>query len=139
MQRLTPGTVLTRRDIAVLLGGNARAFLPRLRTGEIVAGCFDPVKNPRAPLEALVHSTGNAEINAKRLLEQSTRDPSGVPVFIRLAANVWEYNGHFRAVRYSRSKREVEARIYEIHPRIYERHVRDYGEMRGILFLEEVP
>ena len=137
MQRLTPGVVLTRKDIATLLGGNARGFLPRLKSGEIVAGFFDPVKNPRAPHEALVHSTGNAEINAKRFLRQSTLDPNGIPVFIRLAANVWEYRGHFRAVRYTKARREVEQRIYEIHPRIYERHVRDYGQMRGILFLEE--
>ena len=138
MQRLTQGVILTRKDIAALFGGNARAFLPRLKTGEIVAGCFDPVKNPRAPFEALVHSTGNAETNAKRFLEQSMRDFAGVPVFIRLAANVWEYVGNFRAIRYTRNRREVEQRIYEIHPRIYERHTREYGEMRGILFLEEV-
>jgi hypothetical protein len=138
MQRIEPGTVFTRKDIAALFGGNARAFLPRLKTGEIVAGCFDPVKNPRAPHEALVHSSGNAEVNARRFLQQSSADPAGMPVFIRLAANVWAYRGNFRAVRYTKSKREVEMRIYEIHPRIYERHVRDYGEIRGILFLEEV-
>lgn len=138
MTHLLPGLVFTRRDIAALFGGNARAFLPRTADGRIVAACLDPAMNPRAPREALVHGSPNAEIAAKRLVKQSSIDATGVPVFIRLAANVWEYRGRFRATRYTVRAAEVAVRIYEIHPRIYERHVREYGEMRGILFLEEV-
>ena len=132
-QELIHGDVFTRRDIAALFGGNARAFLPRLSSGEIVSGCFDPNVNPRAPHEVLVHSSPNAIANAKRLVRQG----GDIPVFIKREPNVWEYRGRFRAVRYSTDKRQVTARIYEIRPRVYEKHVREYGPMRAILFLEE--
>jgi hypothetical protein len=109
MQRLVEGQVLSRRDIAVLFGGNARAFLPRVNGGDIVAGCFDPDMNPRVPYEILVHD----------------------------APNVWEYVGRYRAVSYTEDPDHVSIRVYEIRPRIYERHVKAYGHVRGILFLEE--
>jgi hypothetical protein len=169
MQRLIEGQCFTRRDIAALFGGNARAFLPRVNGGDIVAGCFDPEMNPRVPYEILVHNAPNAILNAQRFLEQSrttgtppyeggeaadaffasddgmvlsphsaVRTPhSAVPVFLRRAPNVWEYVGRYRAVRYSEDPDQVSIRIYEIRPRIYERHAREYGQIRGILFLEE--
>ena len=62
-RELIYGQVLTRRDISALFGGNARAFLPRLSTGEIVAGCFDPRVNPHAPFEVLVHSTSSGIVH----------------------------------------------------------------------------
>lgn len=137
MQRLLVGQVMTRRDIAVLFGGNARAFLPRVSGGDVVAGCFDPAKNPRAPAEVLVHSAPNAMLAARRLIEQGRKKQGAVPVFLRLAPNVWEYIGRYRAVEYTTDPKEVASRIYEIHPRIYEKYSREYGEMKGILFLEE--
>ncbi len=154
MQQLIEGQCFTRRDIASLFGGNARAFLPRVNGGDIVAGCFDPEMNPRVPFEILVHNAPNAILNARRFLEQSREGmrqmdtenlvsgiwntPLGVPVFLRRAPNVWEYVGRYRAVAYTEDRQSVEVRIYEIRPRIYERHVREYGHIRGILFLEEV-
>ena len=137
MQQLLVGQVMTRRDIAALFGGNARAFLPRVSGGDVAAGCFDPAKNPRAPAEVLVHSAPNALLAARRFVEQSRKRQGAVPVFLRLAPNVWEYIGRFRAVRYTTDPAEVAVRIYEIHPRIYEKYAREYGEMKGILFLEE--
>ena len=147
-QQLIEGQVLTRRGIAVLFGGNARAFLPRTITGEIVAGCFDPEMNPRAPYEALVHNAPNAILAAKRLLEQCDSSgihhsafrihhSPGIPIFLRRAPNIWEFVGRHRAVRYTEDPGEVALRIYEIRPRVYERHARDYGQIRGILFLDE--
>lgn len=174
MQRLIEGQCFTRRDIAVLFGGNARAFLPRVNGGNVVAGCFDPDMNPRVPYEILVHNAPNAILNAQRFLEQSSRAGSplheirsaakgsppfeggvasnasfaaddgvvhsshtAIPVFLRRAPNVWEYVGRYRAVNYTEDPDQVSVRIYEIRPRIYERHVREYGQIRGILFLEE--
>lgn len=173
MQRLIEGQCLTRRDIAALYGGNARAFLPRVNGGEVVAGCFDPEMNPRVPYEVLVHNAPNAILNAQRFFEQSSRagslphergaasaapsaaedgavngrrasgsqvesrSYSAIPVFLRRAPNVWEYVGRFRAVSYTEDPDQVSLRIYEIRPRVYERHAREYGEIRGILFLEE--
>jgi hypothetical protein len=144
MQRLIRGQVFTRRDIAALFGGNARAFLPRASGGDVVAGCFDPAMNPRVPAEVLVHNAPNAMLAAKRLVQQSKRtaerpDPAGgpVPVFIKLEPNVWEYVGRFRAVGFVTDAAEVARRIYEIRPRVYEKYVREYGEMKGILLLEE--
>ena len=137
MQRLLVGQVMTRRDIAALFGGNARAFLPRVTGGDVVAGCFDPAKNPRAPAEVLVHSAPNAVLAAQRFVEQGRKRQGAVPVFLRLAPNVWEYIGRYRAVDYVTDPKEVTLRIYEIHPRIYEKYAREYGEMKGILFLEE--
>lgn len=140
MQRLVEGQVLARKDIAVLFGGNFRAFLPRVNGGDIVAGCFDPEMNPRVPYEILVHNAPNAIANAERFVEQSKlprRDPrSSIPVFLRRAPNVWEYVGRYRAVRHTEDPDQVAIRIYEIRPRIYERHVKAYGQVRGILFLE---
>jgi len=158
MERLLVGQVFKRRDIAALYGGNARAFLPRVTGGDVVAGCFDPAMNPRAPSEVLVHNAPNAVLAAKRFLEQSRRrrtraaaansnsqiedrSPStsdgAVPVFLKLEPNVWEFTGRFRAVRYETDPDQVAIRIYEIHPRIYQKYTREYGEMKGILFLEE--
>ena len=146
------GQVLTRRDIAALFGGNARAFLPRVPGGDVVAGCFDPAMNPRLPHEVLVHASANAQLAAERLVEQcrmrvrraaaSSLDASpqpacAIPVFIKLEPNVWRFEGLFRAVAYSRDRAQVEQRVYEISPRVYQKYVRDYGEMLGILYLEE--
>ena len=153
MQQLIEGQCLTRRDISVLLGGNARAFLPRVNGGDVVAGCFDPDMNPRVPYEVLVHNAPNAILNAQRFLNQCREGirqadrrnvgsgirnaPLGVPIFLRRAPNVWEYVGRYRAVRYTEDPDQVSIRVYEIRPRVYERHVREYGQIRGILFLEE--
>ena len=176
MQRLIEGQVLTRRDIAVLFGGNARAFLPRVTGGEVVAGCFDPAMNPRVPSEVLVHNAPNAILAARRLVQQcrpkkvqspksrvqgpntlhsalhtphsalensalkDSEFPSGsIPVFIKLEPNVWEYIGRFRAIRYVTDPAQVASRIYEIRPRVYEKYARTYGEMKGILHLEQTP
>jgi hypothetical protein len=133
MKRLIEGHVLARRDIAALYGGNARAFLPRVNGGDIVSGCFDPDMNPRVPFEVLVHNAPNAILNAARFLEQG----AAVPCFLRRAPNVWEYVGRYRAVSYTEDPDQVSIRIYEIRPRVYERHAREYGQIRGILFLEE--
>ena len=126
------GQFLTRRDIAALFGGNTRTFLPQ-SGGRVVAGCFDPKMNPRVPSEVLVGTGRLARLAAERLIEQV----EAVPVFIKRASARWEYSGKFRAVGYSGHKGEVEARIYEIMPRIYEAYRKVYGDVAGILFLEE--
>jgi hypothetical protein len=131
-QHLIPGQLLTRRDIAALLGGNSRTFLPQAE-GRVVAGCFDPAMNPRVPTEVLVGASRNASLAAKRLIAQG----DAVPFFVKRATAQWEYLGDFRAVRFTSNKRQVGQRIYEIMPRIYERYRKSYGDIRGILFLEE--
>ena len=237
IERLYEGDKLTRRDIAVLFGGNARAFLPRVDGERIVAGCFDPEMNPRAPHEVLVHNSPNAILAAQRFIQQTSptnattrnagsqparnergdralcpnpsvskgdtvesdaspsltvglvqrpidladaqapvpgrnasanergdrapshkstkssppskvglaatspngvvlHSPPGLPIFLRRAPNVWEFIGRYRAVGYTEDPDQVAIRIYEIRPQRYERHVRQYGQMRGILFLE---
>lgn len=147
MQRIIEGQLFRRRDVASLFGGNARAFLPRIAGGDVVAGCFDPAMNPRLPSEVLVHNAPNAVLAAKRFVQQCRRPRArsgaagtigAVPVFVKLEPNVWEFVGHFRAVRYLTDPAEVAARVYEIHPRIYDKYARTYGEMKGILFLEQV-
>jgi hypothetical protein len=137
MQRILVGQVFRRRDVAALVGGNARAFLPRVAGGDVVAGCFDPAKNPRAPAEVLVHSAPNAVLAAVRFVEQGRERRGAVPVFLRREPNVWEYVGRYRAGRYVTDPGEVASRIYEINPRIYEKYAREYGEIKCILFLEE--
>ena len=129
---LIPGQFLSRDDIAALLGGNTRAFLPQFE-GQVVAGCFDPKMNPRAPAEILVSTKHTSITAAKKYLDLD----APLPVFLRRAPSCWEYIAEFRAVRYTENKKEVESRVYEIMPRIYEKFVKLYGPMRGILFLEE--
>jgi hypothetical protein len=131
-RHLSPGQYLSRRDIAALLGGNTRSFLPKF-AGQIVAGCFDPRMNPRAPAEILVSSKPTWIEVAKRFLDLDT----GLPVFLRRAPSCWEYIAEFRAVRYTEDETEVEVRVYQIVPRIYEKFVKAYGPVRGVLFLEE--
>jgi hypothetical protein len=131
-QYLIPGQFLTRRDIAALFGGNTRTFLPQTG-GRVVAGCFDPKMNPRVPSEVLVGTGRMARLAAERLIEQD----EAVPIFIKRAAARWEYAGEFRAVGYSDHKGEVENRIYEVMPRVYDAYRKVYGDVAGILFLEE--
>jgi hypothetical protein len=131
-QLLIPGQCLSRRDIAALFGGNTRAFLPKF-DGEIVAGCFDPKMNPRAPYEILVSSKSTSILAAKRFVERG----KALPIFVRRAASCWEYLAEFHAVKYCDDRNEVNNRIYEIHPRVYQRFEKAYGPVRGVLFLEE--
>jgi hypothetical protein len=129
---LIPGQYLDRRDIAALFGGNTRAFLPQSE-GQIVAGCFDPKMNPRAPGEILVSSKPTSIRAARKFLDLD----ESLPVFLRRAPACWEYISEFRAVRYSEDPAEVERRVYEIVPRIYAKFEKAYGPIKGILVLEE--
>src|SRR5215213_8772882 len=99
---LTPGQYLSRRDVAALLGGNTRAFLPKF-DGRIVAGCFDPRMNPRAPAEILVSSKQTSIDAAKRFLDLD----AALPIFLRRAPSCWEYIFFFRAARSTEKKNEV--------------------------------
>jgi hypothetical protein len=130
---IIPGQFLTRRDIAALFGGNTRTYLPQT-AGRIVAGCFDPKMNPRVPHEVLVGTGRLAHAAARRLVEQD----EAVPVFIRRAPARWEYAGAFKAVAFSDRPAVVEARLYEVIPRVYETYRKVYGDVAGILFLEEI-
>ena len=131
-QFLVSGVLFARNDIAILFGGNKRTFLPQAE-GVVVAGCFDPRMNPNALREVVVSNGRSATLAAKRLLDQK----QSVPIFLRREANCWEYIGRFRAVRYTEDPDEVRSRIYEIIPRIYEKYRKSYGDIRGILFLDE--
>ena len=131
MHNLALGQFLTRRDVAVLFGGNTRTYLPQTEH-RVVAGCFDPKMNPSAPFKVLVGSGRTARLAAERLLDQKT----AIPIFLKRAPAKWEFVGHFKAVRLTFDREEVEQMIYDILPRIYESYRKRYGDVYGVLFFE---
>ncbi len=118
------GEVLSREEIAQMLGGNSQHYLPHNR-GNVVCGCFDPLKNPNAPKEVLVGFGRDRVKYAKRFVEQSVP----VPVFLKRASKQYEFVGHFRAKKYSDDPSEVAQKTKNLY---------STNEIAGVLYLEKV-
>jgi hypothetical protein len=89
----TIGSEYTRDEIHGCLGGSKQAYLPTV-SGHVVAVCVRVDLNPRAPNVVLC---GNGPVIAsagKALAKQ--HEP--LPVFIKRAANRWEYQGTLNVV-----------------------------------------
>ena len=99
------GTCYTRDDIHKALGGETEHYLPQ-SGGRIVAGCFDPRKNPDAPQEVQVGHGPRRERKARLLAEQEIRR---IPVFLKRGSNEWQYQGEYEFVGLSISSEEIEA------------------------------
>jgi hypothetical protein len=117
------GDVLSREEISRIFGGNSQHYLPH-KGGDVVCGCFDPLKNPKAPEEVLVGFGRDRIKYAKRLVEQNV----SVPIFLKRGLKQYEFVGHFQAKKYSDDFDEVAQKA---------KVVQDSDKIAGVLYLEE--
>lgn len=122
---LKVGDTLSREEISQLLGGNYQHYLPNTN-GRIVAGCFDLVRNPKAPKEVLVGSGKRIVACAKLFGEQN----SPVPIFIKRESKKWEYIGNYKAVKFSTDPNDVI-------PREIEAYGINDNKLFGVIFLDK--
>ncbi len=122
-KNLELGNFYDRQEISEMLGGNYQHYLPHTN-GDVVCGCFDPVKNPNAPKEVLVGKSRDIEKYAKRIVEQN----SPISVFIKRGSKQFEFIGNYLAKRYSDDPEEVSRK---------NNNVRDADKIAGVLYFEE--
>jgi hypothetical protein len=101
----TIGQTYTRTEISAALGGSKMTYLPQ-REGRIVCGCFVPIqgKNPNAPEEILAGTGPLVERKAEILCAQE----GAIPVFLKWAANQWEYRGEYEVDRCCKGRAYLE-------------------------------
>ncbi len=100
--KLEQGQQYTRRQIHEALGGNIEKYLPHV-DGKVVCGCFDPEKNPEAPLIVL---PGNSQ-DRMRWAAVFAAQQHFVPCFLKRGMHAWEYIGDYRVNRRSEDKNEI--------------------------------
>ena len=88
---LMVGSPYTRDEIHAELGGSKVSCLPT-QGGRIVAACLDRKFSPAAP-HVILCGQGKSTGAVSKLL---TIQPGKLPVFIKRAANRWEFRGNFR-------------------------------------------
>lgn len=120
--KLELGKRYSRAKISKLLGGGEHVnFLPS-KEGKIIAGCFKPKKNHRAPIEVDVGDRVEVLKRARKL----GKTKGIIPVFLMIRSGQWEYVGNYRCVSFSEKKADIEA----------------YPDRRkgavGVLYFEEV-
>jgi len=86
----TLGCDYTRAEIHAHLGGSVVSCLPS-RDGVIVAACLSKTFSPRAP-EIVLCGRG---VQTTPLSELFAHLQSAIPVFLKRAANRWQYRGEF--------------------------------------------
>jgi hypothetical protein len=102
MMAFKPGQRYTRDQIHDAVGGSKEKFLPHVG-GAVVAGCFDPIKNPMAPQVVLPGSTPDRQRWASVFAGQR----AGVPCFVKRDTNAWEYVGRYRCAHQSFDRAEI--------------------------------
>ena len=85
------GNQYTRDEIHATLGGSKVSCLPT-QGGKIVAACLSQKFSPAAPHVVLCGQGERTGAVSKLLTIQSGK----LPVFIKQAANRWEFHGNFR-------------------------------------------
>lgn len=100
----TKGMCYTRLEINQKIGGSVQSFLPTVN-GEVVCACLTEELNPQAPEVILAGNGPRIIANAEKLGRQ--RAP--LPVFMKQAANAWEYVGDWRPVRATTDRNEIAA------------------------------
>ena len=87
----TVGRQYTRNEIHAEVGGSKVSCLPT-QGGSIVAACLSQKFSPAAP-HVVLCGQGKRTGAVSKLL---TVQPGKLPVFIKRAANRWEFRGNFR-------------------------------------------
>lgn len=83
-------------------GGDLQSYLPN-KGGIILAGCFDPELNVRAPVEIELGAGSKIERAARLLVDQGAE----IPVFLKHGSRDWVYQGRFRALRYGDDEKDL--------------------------------
>lgn len=101
----TLGQHYDRRQIRQILGGgHLVSYLPT-KKGRIIAGCFDPRLNRRAPCEIDVGDGTNVIAGAQEL----NRLKAEIPVFLKRRSKVWEFVGVYQCDAFSQSPQDIKA------------------------------
>lgn len=104
-QPFTLGQCYDRRQIRKLLGGgDTVSYLPTIR-GRVIAGCFNPKLNHRAPCEIDVGDGPNIVGRAHALATLKGE----IPVFLKRRSQVWEYVGLYQCRAFSKSRADLNA------------------------------
>lgn len=116
------GNRYSRRQIASVLGGGLRTYLPT-KKGRVVCGCFKPTPryNPGAPDEV---TSGSDPTQLARLLAKQ-RDP--IPVFLFRANRAWQYVGLYKYRGYSTDREFLKQKMHENPAR---------GIIKGVVYFE---
>lgn len=103
--KLKIGGRYTREEIHGLVGGGELVIYLPAKGGRVLAGCFDPELNKRAPIEVDV---GRADkvVERAHLLGKAR---STIPVFLKRDVNDWEHVGHYRCLRFSEEPTDLTA------------------------------
>ena len=100
------GSQYTRDEIYSEVGGSKVSCLPTQR-GRIVAACLSRKFSPAAPHVVLCGQGPRTSAVSKLLTIQAGE----LPVFIKYAANQWEFHGNFRVEKFFNSGARFESFI----------------------------
>lgn len=100
----TRGQVFDRVQINELIGGGLVTYLPS-KEGRIIAGCFDPKKNRRAPREIDVGRSEDVVSRARALAGAK----STIPVFLKEGTKRWKYIGLYQCTNFSQKEQDIHA------------------------------
>jgi hypothetical protein len=123
-EKLEIGKHYDRKKISKMLGGNYRCALP-YKDGEVTAGCYDPIMNPKAPKEVLVGKGRDKEKYSRKIAD----DRSTIPIFLKRGSKKYEFVGYYQATKYSDNKEEIEEK---------NNSNRSTKEIAAVLYYEEV-
>jgi hypothetical protein len=102
---LVVGNTYTRPQIHDAVGGGSlQSYLPH-KDGAVLAGCFRPDWNKRAPAEVDAGYGPKVIAYAKRVAATHAE----IPVFLKRDTHRWEYQGIYRCLRFSEKKRDLQA------------------------------
>ena len=105
VKKLVVGKTYTRLQISKAVGGGElQTYLPEYN-GRILAGCFDPGLNLRAPHEVDVGEGVKVIAKAETVASAQT----AIPVFLKRGAGAWEYVGLYKCLCFSRERRHIRA------------------------------
>jgi 5-methylcytosine-specific restriction protein A len=90
------GASYTRAQIHDEVGGDKVSYLPQ-KEGRIVCGCFSTERNPEAPTVILVGHGAEEGSNIVKRAELLLEHRNAIPVFLKQAANAWQFDGVYRA------------------------------------------
>lgn len=125
MGAFAKGHEYTMKQIRAVLGGETMSYLPQ-RGSRIVCGRFTPEMNPEAPEKVLVGNPPRVQRKAELLAEQR----GVLPIFMKIGAGRWRFEGPMELVEYTTDMATVEPKAAA---------AGRAGEVVGILVFRAVP
>jgi hypothetical protein len=93
----------TRQEICDRVGGGSvHDYLPN-KDGAVLCACLSQVYDPKEPQVILVGRGPGVEQQARMLCAQVF----AVPVFYKKMANLWEYTGNFKVLRWTDEPEDI--------------------------------